>query len=122
MEKQLLLLAIWVAYRLAGGCPGTPHCRGTTLCLFHTCVRGFRKLEGSVNTFLSHVDADLVRSTTGGLALPGPQVALTPLYPSKVEQQSQWPPILGDSISLSGWKISRGYYFPEGWPPPLVAP
>lgn len=32
--------------------------------------------------------------------------------------------LLGDSISLSGWKIFRGYYFSKGWPPPspLVVP
>lgn len=93
---------------------------------FHTVICGFRELECSVH-ILSHLDVDLERALLVAFPILGPGTSPSSVIDSPLNKQSGavipsgcLP--LGDSISLSGWKIFRSYFVPKGWPLPTPSP
>lgn len=92
------------------------------LCLLHWGVHGLRRLGARWMTSFPP-DADLATALLVTFAFPGPGTRPAGAIDFPLTKQSgaaipSGGPPLGDWISLSGWKIFRGYYFPKGWPPP----
>lgn len=117
-------MGVQVVDKLAGGSPCTPSCLGGHLCLPHWGVHGLRKL-GAQWMISFPPDADLVAALLVTFSFPGPGTRPPGVVGFPITKQSGAAipgggPPLGDWISLSEWKIFRGYYFPKGWAPPTL--
>ena len=87
-------------------------------------VHGLRKL-GAQWMISFPPDADLVAALLVTFSFPGPGTRPPGVvgFPITKHSGAAIPgggPPLGDWISLSEWKIFRGYYFPKGWAPPTL--